>query len=120
MSSKSGAIHTRKKADRIESKRQDRERAEQERRRKILRRQIEGEQKRLDTLTEQSKAWQEAQHVRAYVLAVRSAGYLPQRSITDGQGIDEWCDWALDQARRLDPTVSSPPSVLDYKDQFYW
>ncbi|MEN8106889.1 MAG: hypothetical protein ABFS22_02660 [Pseudomonadota bacterium] len=33
---------------------------------------------------------------------------------------DEWCSWALEQANRLDPTITSPPSVLDYKDQFYW
>jgi hypothetical protein len=109
-----------KKADRIERERQKLEWQEQERRREILRQQIEREQERLDALNAQAKAWYEAQQLRAYVQAVRSAGYYPQHSITGGQAIDEWCAWALEQASRLDPTVSSLPSVLDYKKQFYW
>jgi hypothetical protein len=109
-----------KKADRIERERQRLEWAEQERRREILRQQIEREQERLDALNEQAKAWYEAQQLRAYVQAVRSAGYYPQNNITGGRAIEEWCAWALEQASRLDPTVSSPPSVLDYKKQFYW
>jgi hypothetical protein len=51
------------KAARIERERQKREWAEQERRREILRQQIEQEQKRLDKFTEQAKA---AQQWRAY------------------------------------------------------
>jgi hypothetical protein len=109
-----------KKADHIERERQKLEWDEQERRREILRRQIELEQERLDALNEQAKAWYEAQQLRAYIQAVRSAGYYPQRRITGGQDIVEWSAWALEQASRLDPTVSSPPSVLDYKKQFYW
>jgi hypothetical protein len=109
-----------KKADRIERERQKREWAEQERRREILRAQIEREQERLDVLNEQAKAWQEAQQLRAYIQAVRNAGFYAQRSITGGQEIDEWCAWALDQASRLDPTMTSAPSVLDHKGEFYW
>ena len=109
-----------KKADRLERERQKRESEERERRRAILRRKIEREQERLDTLNEQASAWQEAQQLRAYIRAVRSAGHYARHSITGGRDIDEWCAWALEQAHRLDPTVSSPPSVLDYRDQFYW
>ena len=105
---------------RIELEREERERAERERRREILRRQIEQEQKHVDDLIGQARAWQEAQQLRAYVHAVRSAGYYARSSITCGRDINEWCAWALEQANRLDPTVSSPPSVLDYKNQFYW
>jgi hypothetical protein len=108
------------KAARIERERQEREWAEQERRREILRKQIKQERKLLDNLTEQAKAWQEAQQLRAYIHAVRSAGYYPLGTITGGRDINEWCFWALEQANRLDPTVTSPPSVLDYKDRFYW
>lgn len=108
------------KAARIERERQKREWAEQERRREILRQQIEQEQKRLDKFTEQARAWQEAQQWRAYVQAVRSAGYYAIGEITGGRNIDEWCSWALEQANRLDPTITSPLSVLDYKDRFYW
>jgi hypothetical protein len=111
---------TAKKTDRIERERQKREWAEQERRREILRRQIEREQGRLDTLNEQARAWQEAQQLRVYVQAVRNAGFYAQRSITGGQDIDEWCAWALEQASRLDPTMTSPPSILDHKREFYW
>lgn len=109
-----------KKADRLERERQKRESEERERRRAILRRKIEREQERLDALNEQARAWQEAQQLRAYIRAVRSAGNYARHSITGGRDIDEWCAWALEQAHRLDPTVSSPPSVLDYRDQFYW
>ena len=84
-----------KKADRIERERQKREWAEQERRREILRAQIEREQERLDVLNEQARAWQEAQQLRAYIQAVRNADFYAQRSITGGQDIDEWCAWAL-------------------------
>ena len=107
------------KAERIERERQQREWAEQERREEILRQQIEQEQKRLDKFTEQAKAWQEAQQLRAYIEAVRSAGYYPLRAITDGRDINEWCLWAKEQADRLDPTISSPPSVLNYKRRRY-
>ena len=51
---------------------------------------------------------------------MRNAGFYAQRSITGGQDFDEWCDWALDQASRLDPIMTSPPSVLDHKREFYW
>ena len=109
-----------KKADRMERERREREWKAQERRREILRRQIEREQERLDVLNEQARAWQEAQQLRAYILAVRSAGFYAQRSITGGRDLDDWCTWALEQANRLDPTTTSPPSVLDHKSKFYW
>jgi hypothetical protein len=107
-------------AERIRREKEEQERAEQRRRNEILRRQIEQEQKRLDHFTEQAKAWQEAQQFRAYVQAVRSAGYYSIGSITGGRNINDWYAWALEQANRLDPTITSPPSVLDYKDNFYW
>ena len=109
-----------KKAARIKREREEYEWAEQERREEILRRQIEKEQKRVDALTAQARLWQEAQQLRAYVQAARSAGYYALPAITGGHNMKEWCDWALEQANRLDPTISSTPSVLDYKDQFYW
>lgn len=108
------------KANRIRRENEERARAERERRREILRQQIVDEQARVDRLSEQAKAWQEAQQLRDYIQAVRSAGNYARHSITGGQDIDEWCAWALEQVHRLDPTVSSPPSVLDYKDRFYW
>jgi len=108
------------KAERIRHEKEERERKEQQRRNEILRRQIEQEQKRLDHFNEQAKAWQEAQQLRAYVQAVRSAGYYSIGSITGGLNINDWYALALEQANRLDPTITSPPSVLDYKDQFYW
>jgi hypothetical protein len=109
-----------KKSARIKRERKEYEWAEQERREEILRRQIEKEQKRVDALTAQARLWQEAQQLRAYVQAARSAGYYALPAITGGRNMKEWCDWALEQASRLDPTISSTPSVLDYKDQFYW
>jgi len=64
---------------------------------------------RATTWTEQVKAWQEAQQLRAYVQAARSAGYYAQPAITGGHDLDTWCDWALEQANRLDPTITSLP-----------
>jgi hypothetical protein len=89
------------------------------RRREILIQRIEQEQGRVDALAKQTKAWQEAQELRAFVQAVRSAAYYPRRTITVGRDIDEWCAWALEQANRIDPTVSSPPSVLDHKKEYF-
>jgi hypothetical protein len=108
------------KADQIERERQKREWQEQERRREILRQQIERGQARLDALNEQTQAWQAAQQLRAYIEAARGAGYYAQRRIAGGRDIEEWCAWALEQANRLDPTMTSPHSVLDYKKQFSW
>jgi hypothetical protein len=108
-----------KKAARIEREREAILREERERRREILRQKIEQEIKRVDRFTAQAKSWHEAEQIRSYVLAARSAGYYSLPGITGRQNIDEWCAWALDQANRLDPTVSSSPSVLDYKDNFY-
>lgn len=108
------------KADRIQREIEERARAEREHQRDILRHKIVHEHARVERLSEQVKAWQAAQQLRDYVQAVRSAGYYAQAVITGGRDLEAWCDWALDQANRLDPTVSSPPSVLDYKDQFFW
>jgi hypothetical protein len=108
------------KAKCLERERQKREWAEQKRRREILRKQIEEETVRTERLSTQAKLWQESQQIRAYVQAVRSAGYYALPLITAGQKLDEWCALALDQANRMDPTISSFPSVLDYKDQFSW
>jgi len=108
------------KADRLQREIESRQRAERERRREILRKKIVDEQGHVDALMEQVKDWQVAQQLRDYVQAVRSAGYYAQSKITKCLDLESWCSWALDQASRLDPTVSSPPSVLDYKDRFVW
>jgi hypothetical protein len=52
---------------------------------------------------EQIKAWQVAQQLRDYIKAVRGAGYYAQPAITGGRDPEAWCDWAMDQASRLDP-----------------
>jgi len=109
-----------KKADRIERERREREWEDRERRREVLKRQVEQEQKRLDTLNDQAEVWREAEQLRAYIQAVRSAGYYPQAAILGGRDLDEWCAWAQEQANRLDPTVSSPHLVLDYKHHFFY
>ena len=113
-------LAAREKADRIRREIEERERAERERRREILRQQIIVEQGRVDALIAQAKDWRAAQQLRDYVHAAKRAGYYAQSAITGDRGLEAWCDWALEQASRLDPTVSSPPSVLDYKDQFFW
>ena len=107
------------KAGRIRHEKEEREREERRRRNEILRREIEKEQKHLDDFTEQVKAWKEAQQLRAYVQAARSADYYSIGAITGGRDINDWCAWALEQANRLDPTITSPPSVLNYQRRRY-
>jgi hypothetical protein len=50
--------------------------------------------------------------LRAYIQAVRVAGYYSLHIITGGRNIDEWCAWAIDHANRLDPTVTSSQRSL--------
>jgi len=54
-------------------------------------RQIEQEQQQLDALTGRARAWQEAQQLRQYIRAVRTAGYYPKAAIPGGRDLDTWC-----------------------------
>jgi len=93
----------------------ERKEAEFMRRRAELRKEIRREQKAVDGLIAEARAWRQAKEVRAYVAAVK---VIAKQDGTLGDHA-EWIDWALDQADRLDPLCISPASVLDTpRDQY--
>ncbi|MBA1146686.1 hypothetical protein H0Z60_06400 [Ectothiorhodospiraceae bacterium WFHF3C12] len=104
------AMAAERKARKAEREERERQWQEAQRRREELRREVEAEQRRVDALLAESAAWEKSQQLRDYIAAVRGI-----RLNSDGiNGVTEqWLDWAEQQADRLDPTVESPPSILD-------
>jgi len=85
--------------------------AEEERRKEAERRRLERERlerlekARVGRLLAQAKSLREAEEIRAYVSAVRE-----RQAALDGPlsatGFQQWADWALSQADRIDPVLS--------------
>jgi hypothetical protein len=71
------------------------ERAERERQKRI-------EQARIDRLLRDARAFQHAGEIRKYVEAIRSA--LGNEACSS-PGFEQWSEWALAQADRIDPAV---------------
>lgn len=90
--------------------------AEQQRR-AALRAEIEAERVRVEQLENDAAAWRRAQDIRAFVdaraaqMAIR-AGH-PDRTLADDPEARRWLQWASDQADRIDPLRTSPPSIID-------
>ena len=38
--------------------------------------------------------------------------------IKDGSEADQWIQWAVCQADRMDPLIENPPSVIDEKEKW--
>jgi hypothetical protein len=87
-------------------------RAEQERLRKLLAK----EKAAVGGLRDQAARWKECQSIRDFVTEVRSKGRLHEQAI-EGQALEDWCTWALQQADRLDPFAEGPSSILDRADK---
>lgn len=88
-------------------------REEESRRRAALRRQYEEEKARVESLFDAARKWVQAEQLRQYVAAAAA-----RRTATDGDidpcsDFGQWLKWAREQADRLDPLVTSPPSILD-------
>jgi hypothetical protein len=66
-------------------------------------------------LRDQAARWKESQVIRDFVARVRAEGL--RENALDEQAVDGWCDWALQQADRLDPFTESPSSIIDRADQ---
>jgi hypothetical protein len=86
--------------------------AEQDRLRKLFAK----ERSAVARLREQAVRWRECQTIRDFVANVRAKGGLREQAL-EGQAIEDWCSWALQQADRLDPFAESPPSILDQAEQ---
>ena len=80
--------------------------------RQRLRDELSRERAKLEWLLHQTHCWHRSQDIRRFVKRVREEGVLPELE-TAGEELEEWIGWALEQADRLDPFRSSPPSVLD-------
>jgi hypothetical protein len=77
---------------------------EEERQRRI--RQAKREQARVDHLLGQARALEQARQIRTYVDAVRCANHAAPEPMSAGE-LDAWSAWALEQAARIDPVLSS-------------
>ena len=99
---------------------QERERArkieevlvEQDRLRKLFAK----EKSAVARLRDQAVRWRESQTIRDFVARAHTEGRLREQSL-EGQALEDWCGWALQQADRLDPFAESPPSILDRAEQ---
>jgi hypothetical protein len=84
---------------------------EEERRKEAERRRLERERlerlekARVGRLLTQAKALREAQEIRAYVSAVRDRQATLNDPLSEA-GLQDWADWALSQADRIDPVLS--------------
>ncbi len=77
---------------------------EEERQRRV--RQDKREQARSDHLLGQARALEQARQIRAYVDAVRCANDAAPDPMS-AEELDSWSAWALEQAARIDPVLSS-------------
>jgi hypothetical protein len=84
---------------------------EEERRKEAERRRLERERldrlekARVGRLLAQAKALREAQEIRAYVSAVRDRQATLENPLGEAE-FQDWADWALSQADRIDPVLS--------------
>jgi len=93
-------------------------RAEEERERERIRYQkmleIQKEEERVKRLQEDVRCWVQSEQVRSFVAARIKSFEQAGKSVDQ-----EWVDWALAQAERLDPLRPSPASILDEKGRLW-
>ncbi|MDX2180860.1 MAG: hypothetical protein SFV18_14780 [Bryobacteraceae bacterium] len=89
-------------------------RAEEERERERTRHQkivaIQKEEERIKRLHEEVHRWVQSEQLRSYVTARIKSAEQGQQPVDQ-----EWVDWALAQADRLDPLRPSPASIVGEK-----
>jgi hypothetical protein len=81
-----------------------RRKVEEERQRRLQ--QAKREQARVDHLLGQARALEQARQIRTYVDAVRGANDTAPDPMSSEE-LEAWSSWALDQAARIDPVLSS-------------
>ena len=106
------------KAEKREAEEQERQRRQQERERQEKLEEIRQEEKRLQQLTADAEAWGKAQQLRSYVQAVRHDADCQECEAPTESDLCNWLRWAEQQADRLDPLTSGPPSVLDEREKW--
>lgn len=98
-----------RKRSRDEAERAARERAEQERREALWRKEAE----RRDRLISDAQNWRRAAEIRAFVLAIRNhpeAAHHPEK-------LERWVTWALSQADAMDVTCGPLSRLLSGQDE---
>jgi hypothetical protein len=110
---------TRQREEEEERRREEAERARREAeeareraRQELLARQRE-EQARVDRLVGDANAWRASLALRAFIAEAEGRLARGEWAAPDGRDAALWLEWAKGQADRLDPFVTSPPSVLD-------
>lgn len=103
-----------------EHARRTRELEERRQRHQLLVQRHRDEQAKIDKLHKEASEWQKSQQLRAYIEAVRQAALKKDGKIDPDSELDEWINWAHQQADRLDPLVESPHSILDEKVPSFW
>ena len=74
---------------------------------------IKAEHDRVNALIEKSTQWQQSQNLRHYIEAEKKKHLTCHEALDPESEFSRWCEWAVQQADRLDPLVESPPSILD-------
>jgi hypothetical protein len=113
---RSSAEHYRERVIKRKAEIVEEERRKEAERRRLERERLERlEKARIGRLLSQAKALREAQEIRAYVAAVRAR----QSTLDDPLGeakFEDWADWALSQADRLDPVLSGSFRTVQVDD----
>jgi hypothetical protein len=104
------------KLDRREREEAARRRRAWEAERAAKLRAIHDEEERLGILRTQVDAWHESERLRQFARAARAAATAGR--LRDAVEFERWLGWVSDQADRLDPLVTSPPSILDEKKRY--
>jgi len=108
------ALRERAEQDKREKEEQAREKRIEEVRAEL--RKIEKEEKSIKALEREAIAWQRAERIREYIVAVREGA--EQKTEPDGRAkASEWIEWAERQADRIDPLNPSPSSIVDDKEK---
>jgi hypothetical protein len=103
------------------ARREIEEQAAEERSRKVqaalveqdrLRKALARERSAVQLLLDQLIRWRKSQDLRLFVQTARDRGRFEESQL-EGQALEDWAQWALQQADRLDPFTSSPSSILD-------
>lgn len=87
---------------------------EQQRKRDELLLQIKNEEKKVAELFSNIELFHKAKIIREYVEALRLKSSVNDQELNENE---QYIQWALEQADRLDPLVKSPASVLDLKEK---
>ena len=97
------------------------ERREKERQRIELSELVREEEKRVQELSSWVDGWIRAKHMREFVSVVEKVWKAENADLSPDAPKGKRIAWMKQQADRMDPTVASPPSVLDRKKELsYW